>query len=145
MASASDSVADITTMRPPGHQHHHHHQINQSYQSNKELKQQQQHNPTTTTVTVTAAIATTSRRMSVTEFIKACKEQIDVLTANISSEEANSKGWLASRNDSSNADMIAHKHGVLISEDIDTGEAWMTSKRLECSAETLGEHRNFRS
>ncbi|GAB2211145.1 hypothetical protein Droror1_Dr00016437 [Drosera rotundifolia] len=50
----------------------------------------------------------------VTEFIKACKEQIDVLTANISSEEANSKGWLTSRNDISNADMIAHKHGVFL-------------------------------
>ncbi|KAL9266347.1 Syntaxin-81-like protein [Drosera capensis] len=48
------------------------------------------------------------------EFIKACKEQIDVLTANISSEETNSKGWLASRNDSSNADVIAHKHGVVL-------------------------------
>ncbi|KAL9272909.1 Syntaxin-81-like protein [Drosera capensis] len=50
----------------------------------------------------------------VAAFIKTCKEQIDVLTANISCVENNSKGWLGTRNDSSNADMIAHKHGAVL-------------------------------
>ncbi|GAB2299645.1 Syntaxin-81 [Dionaea muscipula] len=50
----------------------------------------------------------------VTTFIKVCKEQIDLLTANISSKEANSKDWHGSRTDSSNADTIAHKHGVVL-------------------------------
>ncbi|KAG6399253.1 hypothetical protein SASPL_140729 [Salvia splendens] len=50
----------------------------------------------------------------VTVFIKACKEQIDVLKNSINNEEANSKGWLGIRSDSSNADTIAHKHGVVL-------------------------------
>lgn len=51
--------------------------------------------------------------MQVTVFIKACKEQIDVLKNSINNEEENSKGWLGIRSDSSNADTIAHKHGVV--------------------------------
>ncbi|XP_047967502.1 syntaxin-81-like isoform X2 [Salvia hispanica] len=50
----------------------------------------------------------------VTVFIKACKEQIDVLKNSINNEEAISKGWLGIRSDSSNADTIAHKHGVVL-------------------------------
>ncbi|KAL1568991.1 Syntaxin-81 [Salvia divinorum] len=50
----------------------------------------------------------------VTVFIKACKEQIDVLKNSINDEEAKSKGWLGIRSDSSNADTIAHKHGVVL-------------------------------
>ncbi|KAL1569595.1 Syntaxin-81 [Salvia divinorum] len=50
----------------------------------------------------------------VTVFIKACKEQIDVLKNSINDEEENSKGWLGIRSDSSNADTIAHKHGVVL-------------------------------
>lgn len=50
----------------------------------------------------------------VTVFIKACKEQIDVLQKSISDEEANSKGWLGIRSDNLNADTIAHKHGVVL-------------------------------
>ncbi|KAG6396983.1 hypothetical protein SASPL_143144 [Salvia splendens] len=50
----------------------------------------------------------------VTVFIKTCKEQIDVLKNSINDEEANSKGWLGIRSDSSNADTIAHKHGVVL-------------------------------
>ncbi|KAG6399716.1 hypothetical protein SASPL_141197 [Salvia splendens] len=50
----------------------------------------------------------------VTVFIKACKEQIDVLKNSINNEEENSKGWLGLRSDSSNADTIAHKHGVVL-------------------------------
>jgi len=46
-------------------------------------------------------------------FVKACQEQIDILKASINDEEANSKGWLGIRTDSSNADTIAHKHGVV--------------------------------
>ncbi|KAI7747275.1 hypothetical protein M8C21_022649 [Ambrosia artemisiifolia] len=47
-------------------------------------------------------------------FVKACKEQIDVLKTSITDEEANSKGWLGIRADSANADTIAHKHGVVL-------------------------------
>lgn len=47
-------------------------------------------------------------------FIKACKDQIDVLKSMINDEEANSKGWLGIRRDHKNADTIAHKHGVVL-------------------------------
>lgn len=50
--------------------------------------------------------------MQVSAFIKACQEQIDILKNSINDEEANSKGWLGIR-DKSNADTIAHKHGVV--------------------------------
>ncbi|CAA0808750.1 Syntaxin-81 [Striga hermonthica] len=50
----------------------------------------------------------------VTVFIKACKDQIDVLKNSINDEEANSKGWLGLRNDNINADTVAHKHGVVL-------------------------------
>ncbi|KAJ9553509.1 hypothetical protein OSB04_017554 [Centaurea solstitialis] len=46
-------------------------------------------------------------------FVKACKEQIDILKNSITDEEANSKGWLGIRGDA-NADTIAHKHGVVL-------------------------------
>ncbi|KAJ0445164.1 hypothetical protein HanIR_Chr16g0839901 [Helianthus annuus] len=47
----------------------------------------------------------------VSVFVKAWKEQIDVL---ITDEEVNSKGWLGIRADNANADTIAHKHGVVL-------------------------------
>ncbi|GJT82374.1 syntaxin-81, partial [Tanacetum coccineum] len=48
-------------------------------------------------------------------FVKACKEQIDILRTSITNEEVNSKGWLGSiRGDNANADTIAHKHGVVL-------------------------------
>ncbi|KAM7271504.1 hypothetical protein ACFE04_030718 [Oxalis oulophora] len=50
----------------------------------------------------------------VTTFIKTCKEQIDILKNSITGEEANSKGWLGIGADNSNADTIAHKHGVVL-------------------------------
>ncbi|KNA04369.1 hypothetical protein SOVF_200390, partial [Spinacia oleracea] len=50
----------------------------------------------------------------VTSFVKLCQKQIEVLKASISDEEANSKGWLGMRTDGSNADTIAHKHGVVL-------------------------------
>ncbi|GMH04231.1 hypothetical protein Nepgr_006070 [Nepenthes gracilis] len=50
----------------------------------------------------------------VTVFIKACKEQIEILKASITDEESNSKGWLGISADNSNADTIAHKHGVVL-------------------------------
>ncbi|XP_057981739.1 syntaxin-81 [Malania oleifera] len=50
----------------------------------------------------------------VTIFIKACKEQIDILKNGINAEEVNSKGWLGIAVDNSNADIIAHKHGVVL-------------------------------
>ncbi|XP_059628046.1 syntaxin-81 isoform X1 [Cornus florida] len=50
----------------------------------------------------------------VTVFIKACKEQIDILKTGINDEEAKSKGWLGIGGDNSNADTVAHKHGVVL-------------------------------
>ncbi|KAL3652201.1 Syntaxin-81 [Castilleja foliolosa] len=50
----------------------------------------------------------------VTIFIKACKDQIDVLKNSINDQEANSKGWLGIRSDKLNADTVAHKHGVVL-------------------------------
>lgn len=50
----------------------------------------------------------------VTVFIKACQEQINVLKTSINDEKTNSKGWLGIRGDKSNADTIAHKHGVVL-------------------------------
>ncbi|KAK6934485.1 SNARE-complex protein Syntaxin-18, N-terminal [Dillenia turbinata] len=50
----------------------------------------------------------------VTVFIKACKDQIDILKNSITDEEANSKGWRGMRSDGSNADTVAHKHGVVL-------------------------------
>ncbi|KAL8188558.1 hypothetical protein R6Q57_029846 [Mikania cordata] len=50
----------------------------------------------------------------VSMFVKACKEQIDNLKTSITNEEVVSKGWLGIRSDSSNADTIAHKHGVVL-------------------------------
>lgn len=47
-------------------------------------------------------------------FVKACKEQIDILKNSITDEEVNSKGWLGIRGDHANADTIAHKHGVVL-------------------------------
>ncbi|KAF7822218.1 syntaxin-81 [Senna tora] len=49
----------------------------------------------------------------VSTFIKTCQEQIDVLKNSINDEEANSKGWLGIAA-KSNADTIAHKHGVVL-------------------------------
>jgi syntaxin 18 len=51
--------------------------------------------------------------LQVAAFIKACKEQIDILINSIRNEEANSKGWLGLPADNFNADSIAHKHGVV--------------------------------
>ncbi|KAE8695573.1 Syntaxin-81 [Hibiscus syriacus] len=52
----------------------------------------------------------------VTAFVKACKDQIDILKNCINDDEASSKGWLGIR-DTSNADTIAHKHGVVVGSD----------------------------
>ena len=47
-------------------------------------------------------------------FVKACKDQIDILKNRIHDEEknGNSKTWLHIRDDTY-ADMVAHKHGVV--------------------------------
>lgn len=50
----------------------------------------------------------------VSVFVKACKEQIDILKTSITDEEANAKGWLGMRGENVNADTIAHKHGVVL-------------------------------
>ncbi|CAH1430661.1 unnamed protein product [Lactuca virosa] len=50
----------------------------------------------------------------VSVFVKACKEQIDILKSSITDEEANAKGWLGIRGDNANADTVAHKHGVVL-------------------------------
>lgn len=55
-----------------------------------------------------------SIEQEVTSFVKLCQKQIEVLKASISDEEAKSKGWLGMRTDVSNADTIAHKHGMVL-------------------------------
>lgn len=51
----------------------------------------------------------------VTIFIKLCKEQIDVLKNSINDDEdAKSKGWIGFKGGYSNADTVAHKHGVVL-------------------------------
>ncbi|KAI6676260.1 hypothetical protein NL676_037056 [Syzygium grande] len=50
----------------------------------------------------------------VTAFIKTCKEQIDILQVGITEEEKKLKGWLGLSADSTNADTIAHKQGVVL-------------------------------
>ncbi|KAJ6720528.1 SYNTAXIN-18 [Salix viminalis] len=55
-----------------------------------------------------------SIEQEVTAFIKACKEQIDILKDSINDEEANTKGWLGIKADTANTDTIAHKHGVVL-------------------------------
>ncbi|XP_061370965.1 syntaxin-81 [Gastrolobium bilobum] len=50
----------------------------------------------------------------VSAFIKTCQEQIDVLKNNIYRGEENPKGWLGIAAAKSNADTIAHKHGVVL-------------------------------
>nr|XP_019708060.1 syntaxin-81 [Elaeis guineensis] len=49
-------------------------------------------------------------------FVKACKDQIDILKNRIHDEEknGNSRTWLHIRDDTSHADMVAHKHGVVL-------------------------------
>ncbi|KFK35826.1 hypothetical protein AALP_AA4G042200 [Arabis alpina] len=55
-----------------------------------------------------------SIEQEITAFIKACKEQIDILKNSIRNEETNSKGWLGLAADNFNTDTIAHKHGVVL-------------------------------
>lgn len=50
----------------------------------------------------------------VTVFVKACKEQIDILKDGINAEQVNSNGWLGISVDKSNTDAMAHKHGVVL-------------------------------
>ncbi|XP_043722418.1 syntaxin-81-like isoform X1 [Telopea speciosissima] len=49
-------------------------------------------------------------------FIKACKEQIDILKNRINdeNENINSRAWLGLRGGNSNADIVAHRHGVVL-------------------------------
>ncbi|KAL5650172.1 hypothetical protein ACJX0J_040981, partial [Zea mays] len=49
-------------------------------------------------------------------FVKACKEQIDILKNRIQEEEKNGSGktWLGTRDGSSRLDLIAHQHGVVL-------------------------------
>lgn len=52
----------------------------------------------------------------VSVFVKACKDQIDILKNRIHDEEksGNSTRWLSLRDDSSHVDVVAHKHGVVL-------------------------------
>ncbi|KAI3859738.1 hypothetical protein MKW92_006583 [Papaver armeniacum] len=49
-------------------------------------------------------------------FIKACKEQIDILQRRIKDEDKNgtSRPWLGIMVDNSQADIVAHRHGVVL-------------------------------
>lgn len=48
-------------------------------------------------------------------FVKACKDQIDILKNRIQEDEVNgnSTRWLSLGGDGSRADVVAHKHGVV--------------------------------
>ncbi|XP_058097575.1 syntaxin-81 [Magnolia sinica] len=52
----------------------------------------------------------------VSVFIKACKDQIDILKNSMNDEDKNgsSRTWLGMREDNSHADTIAHRHGVVL-------------------------------
>ncbi|KAL5709291.1 Syntaxin-81 [Ranunculus cassubicifolius] len=53
----------------------------------------------------------------ITVFIKSCKEQIDILQNRINNEDksgSSSKTWLGMKGDNSHADVIAHRHGVVL-------------------------------
>ncbi|KAL9324517.1 hypothetical protein ACSQ67_009374 [Phaseolus vulgaris] len=60
------------------------------------------------------AIRLWSHLRLVSTFIKTCQEQIDILKNSINQEEETSKGWLGIAATKSNADTIAHKHGVVL-------------------------------
>ncbi|XP_006652554.1 syntaxin-81 [Oryza brachyantha] len=48
-------------------------------------------------------------------FVKACKEQIDILKNRIHEEKSgNAKTWLGTSDESSRLDLIAHQHGVVL-------------------------------
>lgn len=49
-------------------------------------------------------------------FVKACKEQIDILKNRIHEDEKNrsAKTWLSTRDEGSRLDLIAHQHGVVL-------------------------------
>lgn len=53
--------------------------------------------------------------LQVSVFIKACKDQIDILKNRINEELENgsSKSWLGLPKDGSQADIVAHRHGVV--------------------------------
>ena len=54
--------------------------------------------------------------IQVSIFVKACKDQIDILKNRIHDEEnGNTTRWLM-RDDSSHADVVAHKHGVVCNQ-----------------------------
>ncbi|KAK9742373.1 hypothetical protein RND81_03G167900 [Saponaria officinalis] len=55
-----------------------------------------------------------SIEQEVSDFVKSCQKQIDILKASINDEEVTTKGWLGIRTDGSNTDIIAHKHGVVL-------------------------------
>ncbi|KAL9230180.1 hypothetical protein vseg_005566 [Gypsophila vaccaria] len=55
-----------------------------------------------------------SIEQEVSDFVKSCQNQIEILKSSINDEEATTKGWLGIRADGSNADTIAHKHGVVL-------------------------------
>lgn len=49
-------------------------------------------------------------------FVKSCRDQINILQNMICTEEksTNTKSWLHRRDDNINADVVAHKHGVVL-------------------------------
>ncbi|KAG5239913.1 syntaxin [Salix suchowensis] len=57
-------------------------------------------------------------------FIKACKEQIDILKNSINDEEANTKGWLGIKADTSNTDTV-----LISSEKLHSVAAWFDQLR----------------
>lgn len=68
--------------------------------------------------------------MQVSTFIKTCQEQIDILKNSINQEEETSKGWLGIATTKSNADIIAHKHGVVRN----SGACWFSVISYLCGS-----------
>ncbi|KAJ4847244.1 hypothetical protein Tsubulata_004649 [Turnera subulata] len=70
------------------------------------------------------------KHRKVTAFIKTYKEQIDLLKNSTTNEEANTKGWHGIKgSDASNADAVAHKHGVVCSSAASISTAVVLSNR----------------
>ncbi|ONK76852.1 uncharacterized protein A4U43_C02F490 [Asparagus officinalis] len=73
------------------------------------------HNPPQRSPFAKAALKMICFVLKLAFFVKACKDQIDIPKSRIHDEESdgNSTRWLSVRHDSSHADVIAHKHGMV--------------------------------
>ncbi|PWZ44509.1 Syntaxin-81 [Zea mays] len=72
-------------------------------------------------------------------FVKACKEQIDILKNRIHKEEKNGSGktWLGTRDESSRVDLIAHQHGVVVDHEVSTTPMRVQEQLLDDETKAL--------